>query len=71
MTSAMFFYHRKVKAALDEQTALLWHSTNIYMHPRVHEYGKKLVDTLPPHLNVSMFMIMNFQYENVSLNRYP
>jgi len=48
--------HPKVKAALDEQTALLWHSTNIYMHPRIHEYAKKLTDTLPPYLNNVYFV---------------
>lgn len=48
--------HPKVKAALHEQSDLLWHSTNIYMHPRIHEYAKKLTDTLPEHLNNVYFV---------------
>ncbi len=30
----------------------LWHTTNIYLHPTVHEYAEKLVATLPGDLKV-------------------
>lgn len=36
------------KAQLDT----LWHTTNIYLHPKVHEYAEKLVATLPGDLKV-------------------
>lgn len=55
------FYHnnkifsllnRKVNAALEEQLKTLWHTTCIYMHPKVHEYSEKLAAKLPGDLNV-------------------
>jgi alanine-glyoxylate transaminase / (R)-3-amino-2-methylpropionate-pyruvate transaminase len=44
-----------VNEALFEQAQTLWHTTNIYMHPKIHEYAEKLVATLPGELKVVYF----------------
>lgn len=43
---------RKVNAALEEQIKTLWHTTQIYMHPRIVQYAEKLTSKLPGDLNV-------------------
>ena len=50
----MLLLFRKVRSALDDQLDLLWHTTNIYMHPRIHEYAEKLVAKLPEPLKVNL-----------------
>ncbi|XP_014679555.1 PREDICTED: LOW QUALITY PROTEIN: alanine--glyoxylate aminotransferase 2 homolog 1, mitochondrial-like [Priapulus caudatus] len=45
----------KVKQALRDQMDLLWHTTNIYLHPKIHEYAEKLVARLPGDLKVCYF----------------
>ena len=44
--------HPKVNEALEKQINTLWHTTNIYLHPKIHEYAVKLVETLPDPLKV-------------------
>jgi 4-aminobutyrate aminotransferase-like enzyme len=44
--------HPKVNKALKDQVDRLWHTTNIYMHPAIHEYGKKLASKFPGKLKV-------------------
>jgi alanine-glyoxylate transaminase / (R)-3-amino-2-methylpropionate-pyruvate transaminase len=44
-----------VNEALQEQINTLWHTTNIYMHPKIHEYAEKLVAKLPGDLKVVYF----------------
>ncbi|KAG5679691.1 hypothetical protein PVAND_009244 [Polypedilum vanderplanki] len=44
--------HPKVNAALEEQIKTLWHTTCIYMHPKVFEYSEKLASKLPGDLKV-------------------
>lgn len=34
----------------------LWHTTNIYMHPKIHEYAEKLIAKMPGDLNVVYFV---------------
>lgn len=34
----------------------LWHTTNIYMHPKIHEYAEKLLSKLPADLNNVYFV---------------
>lgn len=34
----------------------LWHTTNIYMHPKIHEYADKLTATLPGDLKNVYFV---------------
>lgn len=48
--------HPRVNQALHKQIDRLWHTTNIYMHPTVHEYAAKLVETLPDNLKVVYFV---------------
>lgn len=48
--------HPKVNAALKEQVDTLWHTTNIYMHPKIHEYAERLTATLPDKLNCVYFV---------------
>ncbi|XP_035892423.1 alanine--glyoxylate aminotransferase 2, mitochondrial isoform X1 [Anopheles stephensi] len=48
--------HPKVNAALEEQLRTLWHTTNIYMHPKLHEYAEKLVTKLPGDLKNVYFV---------------
>lgn len=44
--------NRKVNKALEEQMKTLWHTTSIYMHPKIYEYSQKLAAKLPGNLNV-------------------
>ncbi|XP_037937094.1 alanine--glyoxylate aminotransferase 2, mitochondrial [Teleopsis dalmanni] len=48
--------HPKVNKALEEQINTLWHTTNIYMHPKIHEYAKRLTDKLPGDLKCACFV---------------
>merc|ERR1740137_339726 len=48
--------HPKVTDALQQQIHRLWHTTNIYLHPMVHEYATRLVETLPEPLKVAYFV---------------
>lgn len=47
---------RKVNKALEEQMKTLWHTTSIYMHPKIYEYAEKLTSTLPADLSVVYFV---------------
>ncbi|XP_071586012.1 alanine--glyoxylate aminotransferase 2, mitochondrial isoform X5 [Heliangelus exortis] len=44
--------HPKVTVATQKQLARLWHTTNIYMHPSIHEYAEKLASLFPDPLKV-------------------
>ncbi|OXB79160.1 UNVERIFIED_CONTAM: hypothetical protein H355_006619 [Colinus virginianus] len=44
--------HPKVTMAAQKQLACLWHTTNIYMHPSIHEYAEKLTSLFPDPLKV-------------------
>ncbi|XP_045767010.1 alanine--glyoxylate aminotransferase 2, mitochondrial [Maniola jurtina] len=44
--------HPKVSAALHKQIDTLWHTTNIYRHPRIYEYIEKLTSKFPGDLKV-------------------
>lgn len=48
-------FRRKVNAALEEQIKTLWHTTCIYMHPKIFQYSEKLASKLPGDLNVVYF----------------
>lgn len=48
--------HPKVNQALAEQTSKLWHTTNIYMHPKIHEYAERLVAKFPGNLKSVCFV---------------
>ncbi|KAM3599882.1 uncharacterized protein V6R79_013269 [Siganus canaliculatus] len=44
--------HPKVTAAAEKQLRRLWHTTNIYVHPTLHDYCEKLASYLPDPLKV-------------------
>uniref|UniRef100_A0A8C6K917 Alanine--glyoxylate aminotransferase 2, mitochondrial n=1 Tax=Nothobranchius furzeri TaxID=105023 RepID=A0A8C6K917_NOTFU len=44
--------HPKVRAAAEQQMKKLWHTTNIYVYPTLHEYCEKLVSYFPDPLKV-------------------
>lgn len=48
--------HPKVNQALKDQVDTLWHTTNIYLHPKIHEYAERLTATLPDKLSCVYFV---------------
>ena len=46
------FYFRKVNEKVKAQLDKLWHTTQIYMHPNIHEYAEKLTAKFPGDLKV-------------------
>ncbi|XP_069483216.1 alanine--glyoxylate aminotransferase 2, mitochondrial [Ambystoma mexicanum] len=44
--------HPKATVAAQKQLGRLWHTTNIYLHPKIHEYAEKLAALLPERLKV-------------------
>lgn len=39
--------HPKVVAAAEHQLKRLWHTSNVYLYPTVHEFAEKLTAKLP------------------------
>lgn len=52
-------YYRRVNDALKKQLDTLWHTTNIYMSPKVHEYAELLASKMPGNLKVCSVTILN------------
>lgn len=52
-----FTFFRKINEAVFEQMKILWHTTNIYLHPKLYEYVEKLVKKLPGDLKVGVVFI--------------
>ncbi|XP_075164316.1 alanine--glyoxylate aminotransferase 2, mitochondrial isoform X2 [Haematobia irritans] len=48
--------HPKVNKALEEQIKTLWHTTNIYLHPKIHEYAQRLTEKFPGDLKSVHFV---------------
>ncbi|KAK9792977.1 hypothetical protein WJX73_005834 [Symbiochloris irregularis] len=48
--------HPRVTAAVMQQSKLLQHTTTIYLHPEVAQYGKELTDRMPGNLKVAYFV---------------
>ncbi|XP_054733040.1 alanine--glyoxylate aminotransferase 2, mitochondrial isoform X2 [Anastrepha obliqua] len=48
--------HPKVNLALEQQINTLWHTTNIYMHPKLHEYAERLTAKFPGDLKTVCFV---------------
>lgn len=48
--------HPKVNKAAIDQVETLWHTTNIYMNPAIHEYAEKLAEKMPGNLKVCYFV---------------
>jgi len=45
--------HPKVLNAAEKQLRKLWHTTNIYLHPTIHQYVEELTSRLPGNLKVA------------------
>ncbi|KOB74576.1 Alanine-glyoxylate aminotransferase, partial [Operophtera brumata] len=43
---------RKIVSALQQQVSTLWHTTNIYRHPKIYEYVEQLVAKFPGDLKI-------------------
>ena len=54
---------RKVTAAATEQLNTLWHTTNIYYHPKIHEYAERLTQKLPEKLKVTQHRVILIYYK--------
>jgi len=50
---------RKVTKALEDQGRQLWHCTNVYLHPKIHEYVEKLTAKMPGNLKVRAIAHVN------------
>uniref|UniRef100_A0A0A9XCQ1 Alanine--glyoxylate aminotransferase 2, mitochondrial n=1 Tax=Lygus hesperus TaxID=30085 RepID=A0A0A9XCQ1_LYGHE len=48
--------HPKVNKAAQQQMNTLWHTTNVYMHPKLYEYAEKLTSKFPDELQVVYFV---------------
>ena len=48
--------HPEVLSAVDEQNHLLQHTSTIYLHPGIAQYGKELADCMPGDLKVCYFV---------------
>ncbi|XP_064467570.1 alanine--glyoxylate aminotransferase 2, mitochondrial-like [Ornithodoros turicata] len=48
--------HPKVVDAAERQMKQLWHTSNIYMYPTIHEFAEKLAARLPGDLKVCYFV---------------
>ncbi|XP_015906962.1 alanine--glyoxylate aminotransferase 2, mitochondrial [Parasteatoda tepidariorum] len=55
VTTSVGHCHPKVLKATVDQMNKIWHLTNIYLHPKLHEYATKLVARLPEPLKVVYF----------------
>lgn len=60
--------HPKVNKALHDQVDRLWHTTNIYLHPNIHEYAEKLTSKLPGNLKVCLFTNSGSEANDLALH---
>ncbi|CAB4032191.1 alanine--glyoxylate aminotransferase 2, mitochondrial-like, partial [Paramuricea clavata] len=59
--------HPKVNAAVKAQMDKLWHTTQIYMHPNVHEYAERLTEKFPGDLKVCFFVNSGSEANDLAL----
>ncbi|KAK5642309.1 hypothetical protein RI129_008476 [Pyrocoelia pectoralis] len=48
--------HPEITEAVTEQMSTLGHISNVYLHPKIHEYAEKLTDKFPGDLKVVYFV---------------
>ncbi|XP_019757791.2 alanine--glyoxylate aminotransferase 2, mitochondrial isoform X2 [Dendroctonus ponderosae] len=48
--------HPRISEAVNEQIRTLGHCSNVYYHPKIHEYAEKLASKLPEKLKVIYFV---------------
>lgn len=67
VTCSVGHCHPKVEKAVFKQMRKLWHTTNIYMHPGVHQYAKKLLKKMPEHLSVVYFVNSGTEANDIAM----
>lgn len=50
-------YSRRITEAVSKQMATLGHVSNVYFHPKIHEYAERLIEKLPGNLKVTCLII--------------
>ena len=60
-------FYRHVTKAAKKQLDSLWHTTNIYYHPTIHEYAELMASKLPGNLKVEIIVFI--QSVHVYLNK--
>ncbi|CAL8465278.1 g4813 [Coccomyxa elongata] len=59
--------HPKVVSAVQQQSALLQHTTTIYLNNQIAEYAKELTDRLPGNLKVAYFVNSGSEANDMAL----
>ncbi|EDO34914.1 predicted protein [Nematostella vectensis] len=59
--------HPHVNKALKAQVDRLWHTTNIYYHPQIHEYAELMASKLPGNLKVCYFVNSGSEANDMAL----
>ncbi|XP_031572240.1 alanine--glyoxylate aminotransferase 2, mitochondrial-like [Actinia tenebrosa] len=59
--------HPHVNKAAKAQMDKLWHTTNIYMHPSIHEYADMLTERFPGNLKVCHFVNSGSEANDLAL----
>lgn len=66
----VMIFFRKINEATKKQLDKVWHTTNIYLHPKIHEYAERLVATLPGDLKVSIPYLKKLTLSDASNNNF-
>lgn len=59
--------HPTVVEAVKQQLGQLWHTSNIYLHPTIHQYSKMLTDTMPGNLKNVYFVNSGSEANDLAL----
>uniref|UniRef100_A0A2P2I214 Alanine--glyoxylate aminotransferase 2, mitochondrial n=1 Tax=Hirondellea gigas TaxID=1518452 RepID=A0A2P2I214_9CRUS len=59
--------HPKVVEKMQRQAGRLWHTSNIYLNPTIHDYSKALTDTLPGDLKVAYIVNSGSEANDLAL----
>ncbi|VEN48587.1 unnamed protein product [Callosobruchus maculatus] len=59
--------HSKITKALAEQSNILGHVSNVYFNEKIHEYAKRLADTMPGNLKCVYFVNSGSEANDLAL----
>ncbi|CAH1993188.1 unnamed protein product [Acanthoscelides obtectus] len=59
--------HPKITKVLTEQSDTLGHVSNVYFHEKIHEYAKRLADTMPGNLKCVYFVNSGSEANDLAL----